>query len=72
MGVFVHSRLVQSYTAWIKLYTVYFDGETYDYLIDVGDASLPESQVEATIKRQGGDSQVLLKFLRDVELKVDH
>lgn len=70
--IHVDRRMVPGPLAWIAVVIVFFGGEEFGYISEVGEATLPEAQAEAAFQRLGGMKQVYHRFLNEVQLKTRH
>ena len=69
-GVFVREQIGSGLTQWLKVYSYFYDGESYDYVYEVGPNANTEQQAEDMALVNGYHIRAQRNFLRDVSLKV--
>ena len=71
-GIHVESKLISGPLAWVMVVIVFFGGEEYGYVAEIGESSLTEKQAEDVATRLGGRKKAYSRFLSEVYLETMH
>lgn len=71
-GMLTCIALISAPLAWVVVFTVFFDGEAYGYVAEVGETTLTEKQAEAAVSNSRAVHKMHARFLEEVRLKVLH
>ena len=71
-SVLTNARLVGNHMGWFFLVTLYYEGEPFDYMYEMGDLRLTEREAQDVVKSEQCMLRAQVSFLRDVDLKTKH
>lgn len=65
-GVYIHEMLIPGPNGWIKAFSFFFDGESYDYAFEVASKDASQQDALDNARMMHATHRARKAFLRDV------